>query len=1163
VSEASGEAHDDDVAQDPALIRFSLPQIIRHVQTRPLPVPIQGASLLPLSMLDPEVLERLAVEIISRQLNLGCQFYGRRGQAQQGLDVVELEKGGTRSLYQVKRYQTLNPRDIRTAVNDYAGGPVVSGSQSQRRFTPRRFVIITSAHLDADTNNVDELATLQDEFSDDLEIDVWGTETLSRKLRDMPRIVFAIFGPAWAKAFCGFDGDLHEAPGPDPLGLLEDPVALLHLDAFAGDAQALKTIEPLEASRLLGIVADGLDAGGFPGHAEQARRGQADLADTAGEHDSAFSLRFALGLNRVMAGQDFTFNQLRNELAAGTYGDAMKDAKVSLLTRIADWPQQGSELATTISALEFLNENGDSNTGVLSCLVLEQAIVDGLYDFDPPFSVVIDVDAATEGYLSRLVEVAKASWVSDPFMRARLRCAIADSLLSEDSAVTDIDAAYGDLLDDALAGRLLHARGLVASRAARAYAVRGQIDRADNLWRQSILSSCEDGFYGDAQNCMRAILRMYWDNSRMNKAGFETGMNSLPNRRRILTSAYDPALSAFEAAHRGELRNALADTRRFAWESRLSGHLQEELIAQSLFGDVLKEGDHPVEAVQSYVVAGKGDTAAALAASLAEVVDISMWMTSRMRRRRSAVAQVLKSQSHSVGDEEVAPAVDSLLDMAQGVWASTIVSPQVEHDALKAVASFGIRIPESAIDRILELAEPALIAETGISETIANLLVQSYWANASRRADIATALARMMALPSSPYHVWGLIQNIPAEARDELIPAVNALAESGDRTAIETQAWWDIPSRAVQLTVRRAASALLRRSINNQGRRSVTGTQEIVTARMLLALLGTEEVFEIAPEELTAEHSSPVGGAIIESSLVSGLPSTSGHSGDQVQVQDDLVPLAIEDANGVSEIDAIDDEARIAAGSPSALAKAVANYFVDLAEDRDAGASTRLQSLSALRQFIGELEPAQAHQIATRLFVVHRNPDLNDLDLFEMQMDTPFSSMRVNTGVSDLSDFALMTAAEAYSCSVRNEKEISEADRLFANESLATAAGLLGSANANERSYGALVVAAIARARPEFRIHSFGLIYHSDENVRAVGVAHIPADDQLFRTLAQDPSNSVRAALARRSDELSAEIREILVADVHLAVRYIATHSGDHKTQTAPEPPEKVDGDAS
>jgi hypothetical protein len=129
------------------------------------------------------------------------------------------------SLYQVKRYETLSDKLMTDIVKEYAGPPRLVGYDGpKRRIDPHRFVIVTSASVESDTGNVDGLKGLQDAYQGDLTIEVWGAEVLGRKLRDAPHTVLAIFDPAWAKAWCGFEPAPAPPGAPPPLGLVEGPI---------------------------------------------------------------------------------------------------------------------------------------------------------------------------------------------------------------------------------------------------------------------------------------------------------------------------------------------------------------------------------------------------------------------------------------------------------------------------------------------------------------------------------------------------------------------------------------------------------------------------------------------------------------------------------------------------------------------------------------------------------------------------------------------------------------------------------------------------------------------------------------------------------------------------------------------------------------------------
>jgi len=1129
-------------ALDAGLVVLTLAQLGRHTQTAPLPVPMQNPTLLPLVELEPEVLECVAAEIVSRQDNRGAQFYGRRGQKQHGLDIVERERTGSRSLYQVKRYEELTSKKIREGVEEYAGPPrPVDYEGGRRKFDPRRFVLVTSAELDRDTGNVDTLVKLQDEYDGDLEVEVWGAEALSRKLRDAPNLVFAVFGPQWAAAYCGFTPIPPDPATPKSLGLVEGPLAVLHLDSLEADAMTHEATNPLAAAHLYGVVAKGLQDGNFPGHAAAMRRRQAKAAQTGGDQDAAFLILLDLALDRVLAGEDFVFGSLHHELREMTPAlDPVQQAELSVLTALADWYEQGSDLATTVPALRKLAAAGDQHVALLCCLVIEQTLVDGLYDFVPARSLVADVDANTAGLLAELRDLAATSDSSDVVVRARLRCAVADAALTADADPCEVDIAYGTILGDALAGRLLHARGLVTSRAAYAFAIRGDVDRADNLWRQSILASSEDGFYGDARAAMRASRLLTMDNGRFELPGLEVVVSALPNRRRLLAGSQDPALTALEAAHNGKLPDAFGDTRRDLWEGRLAGHLQEELLALSLFGDVLAAGGNPGAAVESYVAAGQAKKAAKCAAALPEPIDVRVWTSSAVRRRRAAAIQVIGVQATTVHDDDVDDVVEMLMQAANGVWEAPFLSPFPELDALKAVASFGVRIPEPAVDAILAAASPALAANTRVSDTIAHLLVQTYWAVETRRQDLADALARMLRLQEPPDNLWGLVQQIPAAARGPLLAVVVALADEGWRDAVEVLARWRERSDAVQLAARSACAALLRRPVGVERTTTIVGTQESATVNLLLALLDADELVDVPPTELGPDKARPAGGIFFSTSFVTG-EANSGENVSGSGAAQDATEKAAPSGDGTTVVQNAmsnipDDTALTAAGPPGELAVAVAMHLTAMTEDEHDGGTSRTQAVSALRRLVNRLPPAVAGQLAQRLAVVHQAPRHSEADLWEMSTDTALSRTRISTGTSDLAGLALLTSAEAFAAAHAGGG-VTDADRVFVDQAMASAAQLLRDDEPRARMLGARTVTAVATVAPEFSGHATCLLFHGDGHVRALGAAKAPATPQMFAILAQDPAPQVRAAVAGRASELPEAVRNALASDSHLVVR--------------------------
>ncbi|MFJ8663122.1 restriction endonuclease [Streptomyces sp. NPDC093795] len=257
----SAESGDEDHEE------LSLVELAARVQRAELPVPVQNPQKLPLDQLDPEVFERLVAEIVSRRDHRGVSFYGRRGQKQYGLDIVEREPDLRRTLYQVKRYSTLTESLLKTAVKEYAGAPRRPGhGLPPRRFDPHRFVVVTSAEIESDTHLVDAIHALQKTYEDaeDLHIEVWGVEELGRRTRDAVSLVSAVLGEAWARAWCGMTSGSRDDAAPAPMGLVSAPLATLGLSDVERRAGALQDTSPAEAARLYRQLADALEQKNFP-----------------------------------------------------------------------------------------------------------------------------------------------------------------------------------------------------------------------------------------------------------------------------------------------------------------------------------------------------------------------------------------------------------------------------------------------------------------------------------------------------------------------------------------------------------------------------------------------------------------------------------------------------------------------------------------------------------------------------------------------------------------------------------------------------------------------------------------------------------------------------------------------------------------------------------
>jgi hypothetical protein len=300
-------------------------------------------------------------------------------------------------------------------------------------------------------------------------------------------------------------------------------------------------------------------------------------------------------------------------------------ARVAILVQIDDWARMGSKLETTVPALRILKAADDAAYPELGCLVLENALVDGLYDFDPPRAPTMDI--RSEGLTPLLVELREmvlGATSSDGVLRARIRCAVADANLPLAADKSAVDAAYAPITNDAEVGAFVRASGLVKSRRAYAHAQHGDPEAAQRWWSGCIRDSSEHHYYGDARAAMRSIAELSSDYGVL-PASISDLASALPNRDQILESGWKPELDATMETLRGNFRSAFTEARRWIWETRLGGSLQLEREALALLGDILDGAGAHDRALAAYISAGAHEKSEAIAQRV-DVVDISCWL---------------------------------------------------------------------------------------------------------------------------------------------------------------------------------------------------------------------------------------------------------------------------------------------------------------------------------------------------------------------------------------------------------------------------------------------------------------------------------------------------------------------------------------------------------
>ena len=938
--------------------------------------------------------------MIKRRPNRGAHFYGRRGQAQHGLDILERETGDARGVYQVRRYDVLTPAKLTSAVTEYAVRPVKPGEEKPtRQFAAYRYVLATSAEFETETVLQETLEALQDEYAGDLAIEVWGREMLSSMLRDMGPLVYSVFGPDWAQSFCGFSPAPPGPGDPDPLGLVENPVQVLNLDAMAADAQTLETVSPLESARLYGLIADTLQEANFPVHAAGQRRRQAQLLRAGGDNPGAFAILWGLAKTHFTAGAASKFGSVYGDLEVLRPDlDPLQSAKLDVLAAAQEWFERGSQLTLVVPALENIAAAADSEAMFLCTTVVEQAVVDGLFDFDPPRALV-DPGGNTADLLTRLRQCAEGLTSPNLLLRVRLACAVADARLHAGSAPADVETAFAVLVQRAGAGRYQRAGSLVLARAAYAFATHGDTAHAIDLWRQSILLASESRQYGDVLACRRALNAAILEQP-VPPLGELSYLTSLPNTDRLLAASQPAELSALEAVHAGRLPDAFTSARRFMWETRLSGHLRDESAGMELLGDILLAARRPEAAVTAWVIGGIASKAADIAGRLAAPLDMGIWARSPVRAQQAAAARVIGAQARQYGTAAAETAVHGLLDLTGGLWTERRIEPYPALDAVNALSRFGIDLPASAVDPVLGLVEPHLASGGALIPEIVDLLIQLYWAIPGRREDLAAVLGSQLSLADPPPYLWEMVSNLPGQAQEPLMPTVSSLADAGNHDALLTLAKWRKPTAAVQLAARRTAAQLLRQPAADHASAWHLTTQFSDMADLLIALTDADTLTGVNPPELRPGTGPILTGKVL-TSITMQAPSPPIFT-DQTESRREPAlpahPAATGDETGTvpgtEDNWEPDQPALDAAGPLDPLVAAIAEHLLVAAENSHAPAFIRVEALSALRSLIRHLPPEINEGLALRVLAIAENPAFSQFDEATMGSQDPLSRGR-------------------------------------------------------------------------------------------------------------------------------------------------------------------------
>ncbi|MFJ5688104.1 hypothetical protein [Streptomyces sp. NPDC093099] len=783
------------MAAESPLEEIRIGALVSRRSQLPLSPPLSAPETLPFGKLPPPVFERLVGEVMWLIDGMNdIRGYGRSGQDQGGLDLIGRRNGQTH-VYQVRRIVSLSAPALRAAVTDFTGPPrttTPAEGWSERRFDAVRFVLATGCVVD-DTAVENELVALQEKYQSDIDIDLYDAGALSRSLRERPYLVAGVFGPEWAKAFCGVE-TLPVPTLPHGYALLNDPLEHLGLADALHRAQQLAETEPGPAAELFGDLADALEQASFTGHADQLRTRQRDLLASAGQADAAFTVAAKLMLDRYETG-DRMFVDQRLERLASDAGGTASDIYV-VLKALAGWFEFGYDLAPITTVLAAVVQAGDPLAARLVLAVIEQIVVDEHPD-DHPAGLT---DLASEVVTSQT-----------GLLRIRLECCLADLAIR---AGQSPEEAYADLDRRALGGRIPERSAvLVHMRRGRALALADLGSEAIEVYRRAVLAATREGLGGDARHALRSISFL----SDQYNVGFRESSQAMLSARtvgargtRLIDLSFNPAVSALEALVDDRLPDASRASHQWLWQDRISGALTDENLSHQRYGEVFDRAGEGKHAVRQFVLAGRRKDARSAAVPLLEFLDVRDLLEVRARWVCSAAAAVIGQQADLIPDDVVASIAARLTEIVTTGAQTGLTGIQPVKEALGALAALDERLPAPSAQQVLPLLVESIPREPNISRFTDEQMLAFLGACIKAQLPVADQAAQALldAWKLDIKGAEGLLVSLHAHL-PTAVPVVHERAQQGHRGATALLADWQVDDPSVAETARELADTVL------------------------------------------------------------------------------------------------------------------------------------------------------------------------------------------------------------------------------------------------------------------------------------------------------------------------------------------------------------------
>jgi tetratricopeptide (TPR) repeat protein len=652
-----------------------------HEDPQPLsdaPIVDDDEDVLPFLRMKPRNFERLNLAVAERADGLrDAVEFGHAGDNQEGVDFVGRLPSGDYAGYQVRRLKRKPTRNtVRNAVNDFLAARPLNAS---------RFVLCT-ARFAGSPDVIKEVQSLR-ESNPELDIQVRGAERLSVILADQPDLVQRFFNQQYRERFCG---RLPTAPPvlpghgePSVEALLRGPIKALKLERSLADAEA--TTEPRQRAAAYRELSRALAAGPYRAFARKMTEREADALREAGDIDGACDAWLEVGAQLAETGlmppASPALSRAREIIESASPG---LRARLQAVEALHSWHDDSTGgLKALRHALDDLRSLGDGWTRRVALWWAESALVDE--HLDELTAAANDLKAcADKGPEDQL-------WV-------RIQLVVADAT-GDWAAITR--AARVGLLAPADAG-------LVFARYGRWFAWSGDPSGAMDAYRQALSPLMGENLQGDARSALESIARVLMIYGPISELRTTTDLiPMIVAGRTRFGEVYDARRATLQALHDQDWPQAQAEARRFLWEARIGGHLEDELGARNWLGDLYSRVGEFAAACGNYTLAGTAEKAVAASGHLAEPVDVLADLRSPAPWVVAAALAVIAADGDKSSPQEAAALAPLVLSLVHGRRQSPL-GPQVWQQAFEALGGLALQLPQDIARAAVDLVEPLI-----------------------------------------------------------------------------------------------------------------------------------------------------------------------------------------------------------------------------------------------------------------------------------------------------------------------------------------------------------------------------------------------------------------------------------------------------------------------